>query len=111
MHHTKSGAVDVLDLGGPLNKDTVRAFIESVQVHCYGQGQPRAVVNMHEATLLDSSGMEALLDMQDEFERRGGAIKLAAPTPLCRDILRISGLLRDFEVFDTVNRAVGSFAQ
>ena len=110
MQHTKQGSVDVLDVPGPLTKDTVNSFVESVQLHCYGQGQPRTVLNLQDATLLDSCGLEALLNMRDEFESRGGSIKLASANSLCWDILTISGLIHEFEVFDTVNRAVGSFA-
>ena len=110
MQHQKQGSVDVLDLAGPLTKDTISGFVETIQLHCYGQGQPRAVINMQDTALVDSAGLEALLDMQDEFESRGGAMKLAAPNPLCKDILVVSGLAHEFEVFDNVNRAVGSFA-
>jgi anti-anti-sigma factor len=61
--------------------------------------------------LIDSAGLELLLDVRDRCLRSGGALQLAAPNPLCRDILQATGLASQFAIFDTVTAAVGSFAQ
>ena len=61
--------------------------------------------------LLDSQGLELLLDVQDRCGQRGGSLHLAAPAILCRDILVVTGVVEHFAVFDDVLSAVGSFAQ
>lgn len=76
-----------------------------------GGGQPRAVLDLGRVGLFDSAGLEWLLNTQERFVQRGGAMKLAAPGPLCRDILLVTGIDRHFEIFADAVAAVGSFAQ
>ena len=52
-----------------------------------------------------------LLDVQEEFQRRGGTLKLAVRSPLCREILNVTGVAGRFEVFSEAASAVGSFVQ
>jgi anti-anti-sigma factor len=78
---------------------------------CLGDGQPRAVLDMQEIPLLDSAGLELLLDVQEEFEQRAGRLKLAAASPLCRDILNVTGVGNHFEIYRELKSAIGSFLQ
>lgn len=107
---SKQGAVHVVSGDCPLNVEGVtnarRVFEE-----CLGKGQPRVVFQMNGVALLDSAGLVLLLDIRDACLRRGGALQLAAPNPLCRDILRATGLAQQFTVYDDAISAVGSFAQ
>jgi anti-anti-sigma factor len=74
-----------------------------------GAGQPWLVLDMKEIPLLDSAGLEFLLDVQDRLEARGGQMKLCSPNPLCRDILHASGVGRRFEMHKHARAAIGSF--
>lgn len=74
-------------------------------------GQPRAVLDLGHVGLFDSAAVEWLLDTQERFVQRGGALKLAAPNHLCRDILLVTGVDRHFEIFADAVTAVGSFAR
>ena len=78
---------------------------------CLDQGQPRAVLDMQDAAMIDSAGLELLLDTQTDFQRRGGVLKLATVNPLCEEILSVSGVASHFEIHSDVRTAVGSFAQ
>jgi anti-anti-sigma regulatory factor len=60
---------------------------------------------------VDSAGLEMLLDYKEEFQQLGGALKLASPSPLCREILSVVGLGDAFEVFPETLSAVGSFVR
>ena len=75
------------------------------------QGQPRLVFDLHSIPLIDSAGLELLLDVSDRCIERGGALHLAAPTPLCQDILRATLVADRFTIFRDALSAVGSFAQ
>lgn len=104
------GAVEVIVPNVPLKGEYVDELRETVQ-HCVGDGIPMLVLNLHDVPLLDSAGLESLLDAQDVVERRGGTVKLASATPLCEDILRVSGIGQQFEVFSDEKSAVRSFVQ
>ena len=92
----------------PLKGEYVDELSETVQ-HCLADGIPMLVINLHDVALMDSAGLESLLDARDAVEKRGGTVKLAAPTPLSQDILRVSGVGQQFEVFADEKAAVRSF--
>lgn len=106
----RTGTIETLECDVPLTKDTVSAFCD-----CWRQllktRQPRIVLDMRSIPLLDSLGLESLLDLKEQCEAVGGAFVLARPNPLCQDILRINGFHRDFQIFDDYVQALGSFSK
>ena len=110
FERSKQGAVDVIAGDEPLNvesADRVSRLLED----CIGAGQPRVVLDLGNVPLIDSAGLELLLDARQRCAARGGLLELAAPNPLCRDVLHVTGLSAEFEIFDNVLSAVGSFAR
>lgn len=108
--HTRQGAVEIIQGDEPLNLDRI-ADIEKLLEACEQTGQPRIVFNLAYVPLIDSSGLELLLDLRDRCLKKGGAVKLAGPNHLCDEILRITGLIDKFEVYDDAVAAAGSFSQ
>jgi anti-anti-sigma factor len=106
----KQGAVNVVTGNVPLTGEHAQA-LSLCLAECLVDGQPKAVLEMQSVPLIDSAGLELLLDMQDQFERRAGTLKLAAPSPLCRDILAVTGVANRFEMYREVKSAIGSFVQ
>jgi len=106
----RQGTVDVVRCTEAIieeHLDELSSLLEA----CVESGQPRAVLDLHMVPLMDSSGLEKLLEIQEKFDRVGGGLKLAAPNDLCREILACTGLLDQVEVFSDVKTAVGSFAR
>jgi anti-sigma B factor antagonist len=110
FERTRQGAVDVIAGDDPLTADGLGGATR-VCDELLAAGQPRAVLDMGRIALVDSAGLEWLLSTQERFIQRGGAIKLAAPNQLCRDILLATGVDRHFEIFADAVTAVGSFAR
>ena len=106
----KQGAVDVVSGDDPLSADYVPRVLRLLQ-ECGAKGQPRAVLDLDRVPLIDSTGLEMLLDVQEDFQRRGGTLKLAVRSPLCREILNVTGVGGHFEVYPEAASAVGSFVQ
>lgn len=104
------GAVEVIMPKVPLTCEHAEELRETVQ-HCLSDGLPMVVLNLHDVPLIDSAGLEALLDCRDNIRARGGNVKLAALTPLSHDILRVSGVIDAFESFPDDKAAVRSFVQ
>lgn len=75
------------------------------------QSVPRAaiVLDLEGTEMIDSAGLELLLDLQDSLRERGGELKIATSNHVNRKILEITRLDREFEVFDAVLDAVRSF--
>lgn len=107
---TKQGAVTIVHGDEPLNIDNAPAALEVVR-KSLSRGQPKLVLNLQKVPFVDSKGLEFLLDTRDACANRGGSFKIAGPNALCRDILRITGIDRQIEIFANVLTATGSYAQ
>jgi anti-anti-sigma factor len=106
----RQGAIDVIQGDAALTAEHLPAATRLCDESLAG-GQPRVVFDLGRVGLFDSAGLEWLLSTQERFVQRGGALKLAAANPLCRDILMVTGLDRHFELFPDTMTAVGSFAR
>lgn len=104
---SKTGAVHVIRVEVPLNLETCEQF--SSVLTATVQGRPMAIVDLSGMPLIDSKGLEELLEQHDHFTMRGGALKLAGPTPMCSDVLRITGVSDRVETHDDVKDAIASF--
>jgi anti-anti-sigma factor len=110
FEHTKQGAIDVVFGGDPLHGDHVerlRALLE----HYIDEGQPHVVLDLQGVPLIDSCGLELLLEMHERYKRVGGALKLSNVSQLCGEILKITGVGQHFEIYPDTGAAVGSFVR
>jgi anti-anti-sigma factor len=106
----KQGAVGVVRPKGPLEASHCDEF-KRIVMQGLGVGRPMLVVDFHDVPLVDSVGLETLVELRDSLELKGGAVKFAAVNPLCSDILRVTGVGNKFEQHALVRSAVGSFAE
>ena len=67
------------------------------------------VLDLDNTELLDSAGLIAVLDVQDQLREAGGDLKIAATNTANRKILEITRIDQQLEVFDSVIDAVKSF--
>ena len=104
------GAVHVIHGDDPLNVDSVEA-VEKLLEECLSRGLPRVVIDLEKIPLIDSTGINLLLDYRDTCQGAGGDLKLAAPNRLCEDILFMTGVEQTMEVFPETLRAIGSFVR
>jgi len=105
-----NGAVHVVASSTAITKDSLDELRNAVLGSC-SQGQPAIVLDLSRTPLIDSAGLELLLDLQDSCTRVGGSIRLAAPQAVVADTLHITGVGRHFEAFATSRAAVGSFTR
>jgi stage II sporulation protein AA (anti-sigma F factor antagonist) len=108
--HCKQGAVDVIAADGPITKDTSGEFVVFVEGYL-GAGQPRLVVDLSAVPLMDSAGIESLLNLYDDARRRGGKLCVSTPNPLMNDILDISEVSTVVQVYPSSTAAVASFVR
>lgn len=110
FERTTEGAVDLIRGDDPINVeyvDKLRALLQESA----GRGQPFVVLDLEKIPLVDSAGLELLLEYHEKFQRLGGAMKLSGANTLCEDILTITGVGACFEMFTEPLSALGSFAR
>jgi anti-sigma B factor antagonist len=82
--------------------DGFSAFVSSVD-------RKLVVLDLDGTEMLDSQGLAALLEAQDQVREQGGEAKISTNNPVNRKILEITRLDQHFEVFESVVEAVKSF--
>jgi anti-anti-sigma factor len=102
------GAVDVVGGGDRISGEQAAELAE-VLGSCLEDGQPQVVLDLHTVALIDSAGLELLLDTQEKYQRLGGALKLANAGALCSEVLKVTGVGAHFESFADTRSAVRSF--
>jgi len=109
---TPAGSVSVVAVRGPLKlghaaldefKQTCRQLADGAQV--------QVVLDLSEMPLFDSTGIGALVLAYTSMRHRGGTLKLCGLCELARRMLNVVGLLAVFEVFETREQALASFAR
>ncbi len=108
FQRSKSGAVDVIRPEIPLNLTPCQAFADTMS-HVTERGRPMVVLDMARVELIDSRGLEEIVDQFDQCIRFGGELKIAEPTQLVFDLLQVTGINERIEIFNSKNEAVASF--
>jgi anti-anti-sigma factor len=68
-------------------------------------GASKLVIDLSKVSFCDASGLAVLVGTGRRARALGGVLRLAAPAPAVASALRLSGLLRQFDVFPTVEAA------
>lgn len=105
----KHGSVYVVRAEGPLRSDTIAPLNEMVHSKLTGSA-PAIVVDFSETPLIDSAGLQWLMELGEECCHRGGCLRLCNVGELCHDLLRITGVGESIENFGDLTTALGSFA-
>jgi anti-anti-sigma factor len=104
----RQGAIDVIGGGDRISGDRVPELAKVLD-GCAQRGQPKVVLDLQGVALVDSAGLELLMTTHEEYQRTGGALKLANPGALCAEVLKVTGVGARFEVFGDMGSAVRSF--
>jgi anti-anti-sigma factor len=104
------GAVEVISGGDRIAGERV-VELSAVLGKQLDRGQPQIVLDLQGVAVIDSAGLELLLDVQEKCQRMGGALKLAGMGTLCREVLKATGVGARFELFRDSGGAVRSFVQ
>ncbi len=72
---------------------------------------PKVVIDLAKMTHIDSSGLGALVALLQRANAHGGTVKLANLQPHPRVVFDITKVYRIFEIFDTLDAALASFAK
>ena len=104
------GDVTILDLKGKITIGTGDAQLRAAVQDALSSGASKVLINMAGVTTIDSSGIGELVSAYTTTTSRGGKLKLFNLPAKVTDILMITQLITVFEVFDSEQEAVESFA-
>ncbi len=104
------GAVDVIAPQVALNHENAVHLLNAITEKSF-VGQPMVVIDMTNVPLIDSAGLECLLDVQTHLRQSSGSLKFASLSQLCEDVFRVTGLADRFETYADTKTAAGSFVR
>jgi anti-sigma B factor antagonist len=110
IQERQHGAVTVLELGGRLVAFESDGFFKDRVATLVQAGRLNLLLDMSRVTYIDSAGVGVLAGALLHVMRRGGQLKLLAPSARVSRVLAIAGLHAVFETFDREEDAVSSFA-
>ena len=97
--------IQVFELTGSLDIATSPA-VRAALVSASERGDHRLIVDLTKLEFLDSTGLGALIGAQRRAKEFGGEVRLVAKEGQILRLLRITGLLKVFGVFGTLDEAV-----
>ena len=105
------GEITVLELSGTLalgmGLESLRSRIEQLVT----ARRLNIVLDAKEVSIIDSSGVGEVVGSFSLIKKSGGSLKIASPTKIVREVLRIARLPSIIEIYETEEAAVQSFAQ
>ncbi|MEU3466163.1 STAS domain-containing protein [Streptomyces sp. NPDC006733] len=97
--------VSVLEVSGELDYDTEQILADAAR-QTLDAGCRRLVLDCAAVTFCDSRGLNQLLFLRQDAQRRGVDLVLAAISTPVRHVLELTDALRIFTLADTVEEAV-----
>jgi anti-sigma B factor antagonist len=110
LNERRIGDVTLLELKGRLVFEDGDTVLRSRINELAGEGRLKIVINLKQITYIDSCGVGLLIAKFVSLRRKGGDVRLLCLSARCHHVLKISGLLGVFEIFDTESDALASFA-
>jgi anti-anti-sigma factor len=105
----ESGDVTILDLRGRAtigdDSDVLIGHLKKL----VATGVPKLLLNLTDATQLDSSGISAIVGTYVSLGRQGGSLKLLCPRGRVRAVLRVIRLPEIIPTFENETQALASF--
>ncbi len=106
----KRGQVQLIQLRGALRMGAAVDGLRQAIEESLANGDCRIALNLAEVPMVDSSGIGLLVRFLASTKQRGGSLKLVQPSKFAIQTLRLVGVLNLFEIFESDDAAVDSFA-
>jgi anti-sigma B factor antagonist len=100
--------VTILDLKGKITIGVGDVALRNAVQDVINSGANRVIINLHDVTTIDSSGVGELVSAYTTARNRGAQLRLENLPAKVSDILQITQLITVFDVFDTEDEAVKS---
>jgi anti-sigma B factor antagonist len=98
----------VVSVTGEIDMETGPAFQRGL-LHAIGAGRSGLIVDLSDASFLDSTALTSLVNAFDDLRRQGGGrLAIVATDPRMRALFDVARLDRDFTIYDTRAAAVAA---
>src|SRR3954454_3929088 len=100
------GQATVVSVTGEVDMETSPSFARGL-LRAIGAGRGGLVVDLSQASFIDSAALTTLVSAFDELrEAGGGALALIATAPRMRSLFEVARMDRDFQIFESRGEAL-----
>lgn len=111
VREIKRDDVIILELSGRLTEGSDTQALSTKLNTMIDNGQLKMVVDLGKVHWIDSSGLGLLIRGFTRLQKNGGELKLARVTKSVLSLLQMTKLNTVFNIYDSTDAAVASFAQ
>lgn len=104
-----NGQVAIVDLSGRVTLGEGAGLLHSAIRDLVSSGHKNILLNLKNATYIDSAGLGEMIGSYATVTNQGGQIKLLHVQSKIRDLLQITKLYTVFSVYEDEDEAVRSF--
>ena len=104
------GSVSIIKAKNSLQGEGLAQCRKSID-DCFSKRRSLIVLDIGDSPLINSEGLEFIVDSQQKCLSRGGRLVVADPQPLCAEILSITGVQDCVAVFPDLRSALSDFAK
>jgi anti-anti-sigma factor len=101
--------VTILDLQGRATIGANTDKLDHALRRLVSGGTLHILMNLTQVTMMDSSGIAAMVGTYVALVREGGSLKLSRPSSRVREVLRVMRLLDSIPTFENEAEALASF--
>lgn len=103
------GDVTVVDLNGKITIGSGDIALRNAVHQAIESGASKLLINLHEVSTIDSSGVGELVSAYTTATNRGIRLKLVNLPDKVADILTVTQLITVFDVYDSEGEAIAAF--
>jgi len=101
--------ITIMDLQGRATIGANTDKLDHALRQLVAAGTLNILMNLAQVTMMDSSGIAAIVGTYVSLTRDGGSLKLSRPSARVREVLRVMRLLDSIPTFDNEAEALASF--
>lgn len=105
----QKGDVTIVDLNGKITIGAGDIALRNAVQQAIESGTKNVLINLHEVSTIDSSGVGELVSAYTTATNRGIRLKLVNLPDKVADILTVTQLITVFDVYDTEDDAIAAF--
>lgn len=103
------GDVTIVDLNGKITIGAGDIALRNAVQQAIESGANKVLINLHEVSTIDSSGVGELVSAYTTATNRGIRLKLVNLPDKVADILTVTQLITVFDVYDSEGDAIAAF--
>ena len=102
------GQATVVSVTGEVDMETSPSFQRGL-LRAIGAGRGGLIVDLSQASFIDSTALTQLVGAFDELRQKGGgALAIVAADPRMRSLFEVARLERDFEIYESRAEALAA---